>query len=278
MKIIFLILVFFCVFPAVYFYRIIIRGAESGTRRYKEKVNRLLKESMSKIAVKEIIKYEALFALAGISFSFISGEMLFLGAAIPVMAVFPKIYINNRQKKYVKEYCEGLPGFLESLVSSLKSGLSIVKAFGEFSAKDSTPVEKEIGIVLKRIELGKSMQKSLEELAERIPIRENQIIISAINTSIETGGNLSEVLENIMETLRKREELNREVGALTAQGVMSGIVAGLLPVILLLIIAVIDIDFIKPLFTTGTGMAMLGTALLMETTGIIFIRKIVNIK
>jgi tight adherence protein B len=176
------------------------------------------------------------------------------------------------------QYHNSIIDFLELLISSLKSGLSIIKSLQVCSQRDRGPLGNEISIVLRNVELGKTLQESLMILSERIPIRENQMMISAIINGIETGGNITEILENIHETIRKREELNREIKALTSQGVLSGLIVGLLPLFLVFILFFIDPYFIEPLFKTSTGHLLLIVAVLMEITGVIFIKKIVDIK
>ncbi|MCX8092607.1 MAG: type II secretion system F family protein [Candidatus Goldbacteria bacterium] len=164
------------------------------------------------------------------------------------------------------------------MISSLKSGLSVLKSLQIYSQRDKGPAGNEISNVLKNVELGKTLQEALMELSERIPIKENQIIIFAIVNGLETGGNIVEILENIHETIRKRDELNREIKALTSQGILSGVIVGLLPVLLVVVLIFIDPYFINPLFTTATGNAMLLVAVAMEIIGAFFIKKIVDIK
>jgi len=143
--------------------------------------------------------------------------------------------------------------------------------------KDKGPIGREFSVVLSEVEMGRGLSESLEGLAGRIPVRENEIIISAMTTAIESGGNITEVLSGILETIRKREAVNKEVEALTSQGVMSGIVVGVLPFFLLGMIAVIDPGFVAPLFNTTAGIIVLCSAVVMEIIGAFFIKKTVTI-
>lgn len=245
---------------------------------YKTGINSLIKSSITGIKSSAIIRLEIAVVLFMLFFVILTGQWFFILLGIPVMFAVPKMYTANERKKYINQYYTGLTGFLESTISGLKAGLSVVKAFQQIAQRDKGPIGIEISQVLKKVELGKSLQDSLLELSEKIPLKENEIIISAMITALETGGNITEVLSNILDTIRKREELGREVKSLTSQGVLSGIIVGALPVFMIVIISVIDPSYIAPLFNTGIGMAALVAAVVMEITGAVIIAKIVDVK
>ena len=166
MKIAISILVFTAVAITVYYYNILKQAAEGRVRGYKDNIKKLLKNSYASIKHREIIRIEILMAVLGCALLVVTGELLLIFAVIPALIVFPRIYISSKQKKYVREYKEGLTGFLESVTSNLKAGLSIVKSLQVVSERDKGPVGREMEIILKKLELGKSLS---EALMERIP-------------------------------------------------------------------------------------------------------------
>jgi tight adherence protein B len=271
-------LVFFAVALAVYFYKTIKRVMSDGAAEYKGSIKQMAAKSIANIKNSEIIRLEAVAGAVVLVLFILTNEIMVLVIAVPVMLYLPKFYIKIKRDKYIKEYYSGLAGFLESVTSNLKAGSSVVKAFQAVAARDSGPVGVEMSIVLKKVELGKSMQDALQELAEKIPLKDNEIIVSAVNTALETGGNITEVLENILDTIRKREELGREVESLTSQGVLSGFIVGLLPVFLIAAVSAIDPEFMQPLFATSQGKILLLTAFAMELTGAFAISRIINVK
>lgn len=263
---------------SVYYYKNIKRAISDKAGAYKENISALMSKSISAIKSSEIIRLELAAGLLAAALFLLTSELVVIILALPLMFYLPAFYIKIQRQKYIREYYSGLAGFLESVISNLKAGLSIVKAFQAVAGRDNGPVSSEMSIVLKKVELGKSLQDSLQELAEKIPLKENEIIISAVNTALETGGNITEVLENILETIRKRDELGREVKALTSQGVLSGVIVGLLPVFLIIAVSFIDPGFMEPMFTTSTGKIMLSVAVLMEITGAYAISRIIKVK
>ncbi|MFP4465810.1 MAG: type II secretion system F family protein [Candidatus Goldiibacteriota bacterium] len=277
MKELFAALILISTAAAVYEYKKIISFITEKSSEYISGIRKLVKNSMADIDSKRILKGAAAVLAVSVCAGMLVESIIPVIAAVPVMVVFPKLYINHIKKKYINDYQKGLVSLLESLISGLKAGLSIMKALHTAALKDNGPIGKELSIVLSEVEMGKSLSEALEALGGRIPVRENEIIISAIITSIESGGNITEVLSGILETIRKREAVNKEVQALTSQGVMSGFVVGLLPFFLLAMISVIDPAFVEPLFKTNAGMAVLGAAVLMELAGAFFIKKIITI-
>jgi tight adherence protein B len=262
---------------AVYYNKAIIKKITDTTAKYKSDINNFIKTSLIKVGRGEIFRIEAVLVAAFAALFLITMKIfvLILGAAAAAAA--PKIYVNLKQKKYIDEYYSQLPDFIESVLSSLKAGQSIVKAFQVKAEKNDGAISAEINMVIRKIELGQSLSQALNGLKERVPVKENEIFIAAINTSLETGGNVTHVLGNILATIRKREELKRELKAMTSQGVLSGVIVGMLPLFLLVIIFFIDPGFVTPLFTTTVGNIMLVAVVIMESIGALIIKRIVTI-
>jgi tight adherence protein B len=277
MKIIICFTIFAAVAIAVYYQKQIIKKLSENLIKYKNSINEIIKASLIKVRKDEIFKIEAAVIAVFIAIFLLTMNVYILVMGIISAIAAPKIYINLKQQKYLQEYYNQLPDFIESILGSLKAGLSIIKAMQVKAEKNDGAISAEINIVLKKIDLGQSLTQAMNELKARVPLKENEIFVAAINTAIETGGNISHVLENILVTLRKREELKRELKTMTSQGVLSGIIVGLLPVFLLVIIFFIDPQFVTPLFTTTTGNMLLLAALCLEAIGSLFIKKIITI-
>ena len=86
------------------------------------------------------------------------------------------------------------------------------------------------------------------------------------------------MLDRVADTVRERFELRRLVHTLTAQGRMSRWILTSLPVFLLLVITVLNPDYIDPLYSHPAGRLVLVVAGLMVVAGSLVIRKIIDIK
>ncbi|HPD19003.1 MAG TPA: hypothetical protein PLF61_05005, partial [Candidatus Goldiibacteriota bacterium] len=90
-----------------------------------DKYRYLIKTSIANVNLKEILRIEIVFVAAAVIFSLLLNQILIFLFFLPVFVVFPGIYVKQKQKKYVEQYYNSLVDFLESIVSNLKSGLSI---------------------------------------------------------------------------------------------------------------------------------------------------------
>ena len=102
--------------------------------------------------------------------------------------------------------------------------------------------------------------------------------VMAVRIQREVGGNLAELLDTVAETMIQRERLRREVRSLTAEGRISAIILGLMPVALILIMYGVNKDYISLLFNTTIGQIMLGGSALLALFGFIWMNKIVDIE
>jgi tight adherence protein B len=115
-------------------------------------------------------------------------------------------------------------------------------------------------------------------MVDRIPLVDMRILVTAIMVQREVGGNLAEILDNIAQTVRARFTLRRQLRVYTAQGRMSGYILAVLPPILGGIIYFLDPTYITLLFTEPMGRVMLVAAIVLQTAGFLWIRRIVQIE
>ena len=103
-------------------------------------------------------------------------------------------------------------------------------------------------------------------------------MISALDITAKTGGSLADVLETISNTVRNRIKIRQDMKTLSAQGRISGIIIGALPIVILLALSVLNPEYVQQLVDTNTGRKLLAVAALMETMGFLVIRKIISVK
>jgi tight adherence protein B len=94
----------------------------------------------------------------------------------------------------------------------------------------------------------------------------------------EVGGNLSEILEKLAETIRERLKIRRQIRVYTAQGRLSGYVLALMPLAAFLMLNIMLPEYEKRLFTEKLGNIMLIIAVVMQLFGFLVIRKIIDIR
>jgi tight adherence protein B len=121
------------------------------------------------------------------------------------------------------------------------------------------------------------MEDSLENLRKRLPSHEIDLVVAAVVVAQTVGGDLSEILENIANTVRERLRVEGRVRALTAQGKLQGVVMCVMPFFVAFMFYLVAPSFVEPVFSTLTGFLLLGFIVLWELIGAFVIRAIVKI-
>ncbi len=192
--------------------------------------------------------------------------------------LIPSFYVKSRIKKRLKLLNEQLGDAVTMMSNSLKAGYSFFQTVDMVAEEMTGPIAEEFSILQKEVNLGLNTERALENMVNRIESEDLELMVTAVMIQRQVGGNLSEVLDKITQTIRDRVKIKGELKAITAQGRVSGLVISILPLILCLIIYLINPGQMSLLFTTPLGLLMLGVAAVMEFTGIILIRRIVRIE
>ena len=180
---------------------------------------------------------------------------------------------KRRKKKFVRV----LPDMLQLMSGTLRAGYSIGQAIEAVSQEVSEPMGLELRRVITEARLGRPLEEALDGVAERMASPDFAWAVMAIRIQREVGGNLSELLLTVAETMVQRERLRREVKSLTAEGRISAIVLGLLPPALAVVMYVINPGYMSPLFHDFAGQVALGLAIVMMIVGFLWMRQVVQI-
>ncbi|MFZ5814757.1 MAG: type II secretion system F family protein [Bacillota bacterium] len=195
-----------------------------------------------------------------------------LGWITPTLLL--KRSIASRQKLFTNQ----LPDALAIVSNALRSGYSFLQAMDVVSREMPAPVSKEFSIVLKEARVNIPVEEALAHMVQRVQSPDLDLVVTAVLIQRQVGGNLAEVLDKIGGTVKDRIRLQGEIRSMTAQGRMSGWVISLLPLVLALIISMISPGMLDPLFKHPVGMVMLGMGVVMQSVGILMIRKMVNME
>ncbi|WP_161484957.1 type II secretion system F family protein [Neomoorella mulderi] len=164
------------------------------------------------------------------------------------------------------------------MANALRSGFSFLQAMDMVRREMPDPIAKEFGTALLEMNWGSSTETALLGLTERVKSDDLDLVITAVLIQRQVGGNLAEILDNIAHTIKERVRIKGEIKTLTAQGRISGLIIGLLPIVLSTVIYLLNPGYLSLLFTTKTGVIMLLSAVLAQLMGVIMIRRIIRIE
>lgn len=202
-----------------------------------------------------------------------------MGIVIPLVIWFlADAYIASLKAKRLKLFSSQLGDALTLFSNSLRAGFSFLQAVSSVAREMPDPVAKEFTILLKEMSLGLSVDKALSNLLIRVPLDDLELLIIAILIQKEVGGNLAEIIDTIASTIRERITIQLEIKALTAQGKLSGIVVGLLPLLLGIVMFAFNPSYVTILFVNPIGQILIAIGIMNMIIGILLINKIVKIE
>ena len=216
--------------------------------------------------------------LAAVLVLLLTKSLLMALVVLVVAALLPKAVINFRIGRRTKAFEQQLPDMLDLLAGTLRAGYSIGQGIEAVSREIGEPMSRELQRVVNEHRLGRSLEESLEGVAERMQSDDFAWAVMAIRIQREVGGNLAELLLTVSNTMTQRERLRRDVASLTAEGRMSAMVLGLMPFILGMVMFVINKQYVMALLTPGLGYMMLGGSLVSMVIGFIWMKKMITVE
>ena len=218
-----------------------------------------------------------IFLLFGVLGSWILG--IILGSIFAFIGFkAPRMIVDHLVEKRIKAYSLQMVDALQLLSNGIRAGLSVPQAIGMIVDEMPPPISQEFNVILQQNRIGVTLEECLENLAKRVPLEDNDMFVSSVNILRETGGNLAETFDTIVNVIRERVRLQQKVDTYTAQGMFQGLVIGAMPYALGFIYYLQDPSSMTPLFTSVIGFLLLFVAVLFDLAGIYVIMKIVKIK
>jgi tight adherence protein B len=207
-----------------------------------------------------------------------TGALLFSALVFALAGSAPFLYVMQVRARRFDRMRQYLPEALDLMVAAIRAGHSFTSAMGMAAKEAPEPIKREFRQCFDEQNFGLELRFALENLAHRVPIHEIRIIVTAVLIQAETGGNLTEILDNVAYLLREDFKIQRQVRVHTAQGRLTGWILSLLPAILGGLLYMINPEHMRLLWTDSTGRTILYTSIVMTIIGALIIRKIVRIE
>lgn len=191
---------------------------------------------------------------------------------------FDYIYVHRRVTKRLNTFQNQLADCLTLVANSLRAGFSFLQTMEIVAHEMQPPMSSEFDRVMRDTRLGRTMEDALRSMDDRVGSPDFSLVVTAVLIQQQVGGNLANILDTIRNTIMERIRIRREIGTLTAQGRMSGIVLACIPVALALFFYITSPEYLEPLLNTNIGKILIAAALVLEIIGFVIIYKIVDIK
>lgn len=204
-----------------------------------------------------------------------SPALIIFMLAVPLgIRLFVKRKLNHRRNDFANQ----LPETLQNIASALRSGHGLVSAIDKASEGSQGVLRDEFQRILTDERLGVALEEALSNAATRMANRDLEQIAVVATLHRRTGGNMAEVFERVVDTVRERDAVRRQIQTLTAEGRFAQIILTGLPFVLTGAMLLLNPAYISPLFRTGTGQVLLVMAIILNVTGYYAIKKTMEIK
>lgn len=195
-----------------------------------------------------------------------------------LLCLAPWGWLLMLRKRRLAAFSEQFPEAVDLMARALRAGHSFGSAIQMIGGEIEDPAAEEFTRVFDDYSFGKTLEDSLAGLVERIGTEEVKFFVTAVNLQRETGGNLTEILDNISHIVRERFRLQRQVRAISAEGRLSGTILSLIAPTLLGALVLTSESYVSTLFNHPTGRLMLVSGGVLQLLGILVIKKLVHIK
>ncbi len=258
-------------------YQSIISGAWLG------RIEQDLRHAESQLQPVDFIAIRVAFAGVGFAapYLFLGGNVLSILAGLALGLVgfqLPQIWLGRRRAARNAKLEDQLPDALTYIANSLKAGFGLLQSLDMASNQLEHPISTELAQTVHETNVGSSAEEAFLALTERNESYDLDLVVTAVLVQRSTGGNLAEILETVAETMRERVRIRGEIETLTAQQKLTGVVIAGMPVGVAGLFLLVSPGYITVLFTDTVGQVMLGMAAVLETVGVLIIRRILDIE
>lgn len=206
------------------------------------------------------------------------GNLVVASIAALVGASLPYGIASRRATMRLRRFEEQLPDAIDLIGRAIRAGHPLSAGLKMVTEETGDPVADEFRRVFEQQRFGLPFEETMYDLADRVPIVDTRILVTAILVQREVGGNLAEVLDNLAYVIRERFKLRRQLRVITAQGRLSGYILALLPIAVGFAIFLLNRPYVMILFEHPTGRFFLTSAIVLQIMGYLWIRRIVDIE
>ncbi len=242
-------------------------------------MQRTIAQSGLKITVSTVLLASG--CVAGLAYAGVTYwlHLPLVGLLAAVAAAFiPFGVVRYKRNKRMLQFEEQFPEAIDLLARALRAGHALTTGLSMVADEMREPAGPEFRQLFDQQNFGMPLDQALKAFAERIPTIDARFFVTAVLTQRESGGNLSEVLDNLASIIRDRFKVKRQVRVISAHGRITGWILSALPISLGLFFAFTSPSTYKTFYMDPLGIKMIVGALVLQIIGVFIIKKIVTIE
>lgn len=200
---------------------------------------------------------------------------LVLAVAVPLLVRVTLGVMAGRRRK---AFADQLDDSLQLIASSLRAGHSMLQALASVAREAEEPTSVEFARIINETRVGRSLTLALDDTAARMESDDFIWVTQAIAINREVGGNLAEVLDGVGQTIRERNQIRRQVQALSAEGKLSAYVLMVLPFGIGGFLMFSNPEYLAKFTQSAMGYALIVAGVVLLVIGGLWLRKVVSFK
>lgn len=189
-------------------------------------------------------------------------------------SVIPNFIAKRLQEMRIEKFRNQLVDMLMLMSGALKAGLNLLQALETVVEEMPKPMSQEVGLLVREIHVGVSLEDAFTHLRKRVNIAELDLITTAIFIARETGGDLTKTFSQLVQSMREKRKLDGKVKALTVQGRMQGIIMSVLPIVFVIMVHQMNKGHFDIMLSDQLGQMLLGAAIFAQIVGMFLISKL----
>lgn len=242
-------------------------------------LKRMLDQADLHITPSRLVMFSGMAGILGaMAASVISANILIMVPAGLFTAAVPFAHVWWKRKKRFDAFLEHLPDALDLMSRALSAGHAFSEALQMVSSEMPEPIAGEFRKTYEEQNLGLSLKLALENLTQRMPLLDLRMCVTAVLIQRETGGNLAEILEKVAYTIRERFRIMGDLKTLTTSSRISAWLLCGLPIFVTFAITAMNPEYMSILWKDQRGHYLIVSALFLQVTGMLIVRKILRIK
>ena len=242
-------------------------------------VERLLEQADSRQTVAAFLLTCAVAAMLTFAAVWWFTRVAVIAAALAAIAAWvPVGLLAWKRSRRLLKFEEQFPEALDLLSRALKAGHALTTGLQMVADEMPAPVGPEFRALYDQQNFGMPLPEALRAFADRVPLLDAKFFVTAVMIQRDSGGNLSEILDNLASVIRDRFKVKRQIRVISAHGRLTGLVLFMVPPSLAAALFVINPDHIRVLTTDPLGIRLIILALILQTTGGLIIRKLIRIE
>ena len=243
------------------------------------RIKRMVDQSDSQITVMKLVLFSLTAGvMAFLAVNMISTSYLLMIVCALIATSMPFAHIAMKRKKRLNRFLQLLPDALDLMSRGLSAGHAFTEALQMVSTEMPEPIATEFRKTYDEQNLGLSLKLALENLAQRVPLLDLRMCITAILIQRETGGNLAELLEKVAHTIRERFRIMEDLKTLTLSSRWSAWLLCALPIFLAVYVSIMNPDYMQVLWHDPRGHKLIAVASIMQVLGMLMVKKIMTIR